>query len=206
MDAEAWNERYRASELVWSAGPNQFVEAELSELAPGRALDLACGEGRNAIWLAQRGWDVTAVDFAEAGLDKGRRLSEGLDIEWVRADATTWRDPSGRGYDVVVLAYLQLLADQRRAAVRAGYGSTRVGGTFFLVAHDTSNLTDGTGGPTDAAVLMTAEDVLADLGGETFEVRRAGRVAREVGGHGHVHDSEPTRTAWDCLVRVLRLA
>ena len=56
MDAEAWNERYRDSELVWSAGPNQFVEAELSGLTPGRALDLAAGEGRNAIWLARRGW------------------------------------------------------------------------------------------------------------------------------------------------------
>src|SRR5262249_51809762 len=96
MDAEAWNERYRARELVWSAGPNQFVEAELSELPTGRALDLACGEGRNAIWLAQRGWQVTAVDFAEAGLDKGRQLSEGLDIDWARADATTWHDPTGQ--------------------------------------------------------------------------------------------------------------
>ena len=206
MDSEAWNERYRASELVWSAGPNQFVEAELSELPAGRALDLACGEGRNAIWLAQRGWQVTAVDFAEAGLDKGRRLSEGLAIDWVRADATTWHDPAGPGYDVVLLAYLQLVAEERRAAVRSGYASVRVGGTFLLVAHDTSNLTEGTGGPTDAAVLMTAQDVLEDLGGETFEVHSAGRVPREVGGHGHVHDPEPTRTAWDCLVRVRRLA
>jgi SAM-dependent methyltransferase len=206
MDAEEWNERYRASELVWSAGPNQFVEAELADLPPGHALDLACGEGRNAIWLARRGWQVTAVDFAEAALDKGRTLSEGLDIDWVCADATTWQDPAGQEYDVCVLAYLQLLRGARRAAVRNGYGSVRVGGTFLLVAHDTTNLTEGTGGPTDAAVLMTAEDVLADLGGETFEVQRAGRVPRMVGGPEHVHDPAPARTAWDCLVRVVRRA
>jgi 2-polyprenyl-3-methyl-5-hydroxy-6-metoxy-1,4-benzoquinol methylase len=63
MDAQAWDERYTASELLWSATPNQFVAAELSDLAPGRAVDLAAGEGRNALWLAERGWHVTAVDF-----------------------------------------------------------------------------------------------------------------------------------------------
>jgi SAM-dependent methyltransferase len=204
MDAEAWNERYRDSELVWSAGPNQFVEAELGGLPPGRAVDLAAGEGRNAIWLARRGWQVTAVDFAQAGLDKGRILADGLDIEWICGDATTWA--GGSEYDVCLLAYLQLPAEERRAAVRAGYRSLRVGGTFLLVAHDTTNLTEGTGGPTDVAVLMTAEDVLADLRGETFEVQRAERVARHVGGGEHVHDAAPSATAWDCLVKLVRRA
>lgn len=201
MDAEGWNERYLASELVWSAGPNQFVESELSDLPPGRAVDLACGEGRNAIWLARRGWEVTAVDFAQAGLDKGRTLAGDLEIDWVCADATTWSSPSA--YDVCVLAYLQLPPDARRAAVRHGYDALRVGGTFLLVAHDSTNLTEGTGGPQDPDVLMTAEDVLTDLGGATYEVQHAGRVARVVAdGHGE----EPSATAWDCLVRLRRLA
>jgi SAM-dependent methyltransferase len=200
MDAQGWNERYLASELVWSAGPNQFVEAELADLVPGRAVDLAAGEGRNAIWLARRGWQVTAVDFAQAGLDKGRMIAGDLPVEWVCADATTW---SGEGYDVCLLAYLQLPAAERRAAARNGFASLKVGGTFLLVAHDSTNLTEGTGGPQDPAVLMTAEDVLGDLGGEVFEVQRAGRVARQVGdGHGE----EPAATAWDCLVRVVRRA
>lgn len=204
MDAEGWNERYRASELVWSAGPNQFVEAELSDLPPGRALDLAAGEGRNAIWLARRGWQVTAVDFAQAGLDKGRTIGVGLDIAWVCADATTWRcGPDEPAYDVALLAYLQVTAEDRRAAVRAAFGCLREGGTLLLVAHDSTNLTEGTGGPQDPSVLMTAEDVLADLGGETFEVQRAGRVPRLVAdGHGE----QPASTAWDCLVRVVRRA
>jgi SAM-dependent methyltransferase len=191
VDAEGWNERYRASELVWSAGPNQFVEAELADVPPGRALDLAAGEGR------------TAVDFAQAGLDKGRTIAAelgDLPIEWVCADATNW---IGEGYDVCLVAYLQLAAAERRAAVRNGFASLRVGGTFLLVAHDATNLTEGTGGPQDPSVLMTAEDVLADLGGEVFEVQRAGRVARLV---GDGHREEPAATAWDCLVRVERRA
>lgn len=201
VDAEAWNERYRAGELIWSAGPNRFVEAELAGLPPGRALDLAAGEGRNAIWLARRGWRVTAVDFSQAGLDKGRTIADAadseLDIEWVCADATTWSaEPA---YDVSLIAYLQLVRAERRAAVRNAYACLRTGGTFLLVAHDSTNLTEGTGGPQDAAVLMSAEDILADLGGETFEVQRAGRVTREV--------SLPDggiATALDCLVRLVR--
>ena len=210
MDAVEWNERYRASALVWSAGPNQFVEAELTDLPPGRAVDLAAGEGRNAIWLARRGWQVTAVDFAQSGLDKGRTIAdqgEDLDVSWVCADATTWqRGADEPAYDLCLVAYLQLAAAERREAVRRGFRSLGVGGTFLLVAHDSSNLTKGTGGPTDPAVLMTAEDVLADLGGESFEVVRAERVPREVGGPEHVHDPTDATTAWDCLVRVVRRA
>jgi SAM-dependent methyltransferase len=199
VDAEAWNERYRASELVWSAGPNQFVAAELSGLPPGRALDLACGEGRNAIWLARQGWQVTAVDFAQAGLDKGRMLAEALDVAWVCADATAWQGDAS--YDVCLVAYLQLAAAERGAAVRNAYDSVRTGGTFLWVSHDLSNFSEGVGGPTDPAVLMTAEDVLTDLGGRAFEVQQAGRVARMVA-DGHREDSADT--AWDCLVRVVR--
>jgi SAM-dependent methyltransferase len=197
MDAEMWNERYRATELVWSATPNQFVEAELADLPPGRAVDLAAGEGRNAIWLARRGWQVTAVDFAQAALDKGRQLAGELPVEWVCADATTWSDDAS--YDLCVVAYLQLVADERRAAVRQGFASLRAGGTFLLVAHDTSNLTEGVGGPQDASVLMTADDVLADLAGEDVDVVRAERVSREVG-----QPDGSTRTAYDALVRVVR--
>ena len=197
MDAEAWDERYRDSELVWSAGPNQFVEAELAGIPPGRALDLAAGEGRNAIWMARQGWSVTAVDFAQAGLDKGRTLAGELPVEWVCADATTWhRDGS---YDVCVIAYLQLPADERRAAVRNAFASVRVGGTLLLVAHDATNLTEGVGGPQYPEVLMTAEEVLGDLDGERFEVERAERVSREV-----LQPDGRTRTAYDALVRVVR--
>ncbi|WP_459974419.1 class I SAM-dependent methyltransferase, partial [Nocardioides pyridinolyticus] len=188
MDAQAWDERYAASELVWSAGPNQFVAAELADLPPGRALDLAAGEGRNAIWLARQGWEVTAADFSQVALDKGRRLTGDTAVRWVCADATRWDERSA--YDLVVVAYLQLAAAERAAALLAAYHALWPGGTLLVVAHDLSNLTEGTGGPQDPVVLYTAEDVLADLAGEGFDTLRAERVARTVG-------DEPARVAWD---------
>ncbi len=199
MDASAWDARYAESELVWSAGPNQFVAAECAGLAPGRALDLAAGEGRNAIWLAERGWAVTAVDFSQVALDKGRTLAGGADVEWVCADATRWRGDDT--VELTVVAYLQLPAAERRAAVRAGVAALRAGGTFLLVAHDSTNLAEGPGGPQDAAVLYTAEDVLGDLDGIDVQVERAERVARVV---EPGHRGEPAATAYDCLVRLQR--
>jgi SAM-dependent methyltransferase len=199
VDAQAWDERYAASELVWSAGPNQFVAAEVADLPPGRALDLAAGEGRNAIWLARRGWEVTASDFSQVALDKGRRLAGDTVVRWVCADATRWDEQAA--YDLVVVAYLQLPAGERAAALRAAYDALRPGGTLLVVAHDSTNLTEGTGGPQDATVLYTAEDVLADLDGEDFDTLRAERVARTV---GDSHGEEPAQVAWDCLVRLVR--
>ena len=197
MDAKAWDARYAAPELVWSLTPNQFVAAELADLPPGRAVDLAAGEGRNAIWLAERGWDVTAVDFSRVALAKGRELAGDAAIEWVCADATTWR--SDAAYDLAVIAYLQLAADGRRAAVRRAFHALRPGGTFFLVSHDATNLLLGSGGPQDPSVLMTAEDVLGDLGGEDFEVIRADRVTRQV-----ERPDGSAATALDALVRLER--
>jgi SAM-dependent methyltransferase len=208
MDATAWDERYAASELVWSVGPNQFVAAECADLPPGRALDLAAGEGRNAIWLTRHGWAVTAVDFAQAGLDKGRQLAGDLEIDWVHGDAVTGSgldklDHRGtglddRGFDLVVIAYLQLPVDERRQALRRAFGLLTEGGTFLLVAHDSTNLGEGVDGPQDPSVLLSAQDVLDDLAGESFDVVRAERVDRIV------EKPEGPRTARDALVRLIR--
>ena len=200
MDAHDWDDRYAAAELVWSVEPNQFVaREELTDLPAGRAVDLAAGEGRNAIWLARRGWDVTAVDFSQVALDKGRRLASEQRLAGRCAGSAPTRPPgrpTGR-YDLAVVAYLQLPAEQRRAAVRRAFDALRPGGTFLLVAHDSTNLTEGTGGPQDPAVLMTAEDVLADLGDRSFEVVRAERVARTVERRARrASRPAPPGTAW----------
>ena len=88
MQREDWDRRYSGRELIWTAEPNRFLVAETSDLPPGRALDVACGEGRNAIWLAERGWRVTGVDFSEVALAKAARLaaSRGVEGEWIPAD------------------------------------------------------------------------------------------------------------------------
>lgn len=199
MDASQWNERYATAEYVWKADPNIFLVSETTELAPGRALDLACGEGRNAVWLAEQGWDATGVDFSDAGLGKGRRLAHdrGVEVEWVRADATAWEPPTD-GYDLVAVFYLQLPADGRRRAMGIAGRALAPGGTLLVVAHDSANLTGGVGGPQDPAVLYTADDVLADLAaaGIDVTVERAETVERLVAG--------ADRPALDCLVRAHR--
>ena len=200
MDAAGWDARYAEVDQVWSSGPNQFVEAELRDLPPGNALDLACGEGRNAIWLAEQGWKVTAIDFSSVGVDRGRSRADGLPISWVVGDVLTVDLPQT---DLAVLAYLQLPADQRRSVVRRAFAALSPGGSLFVVAHDSSNLTEGTGGPQDPSVLYTADDLIEDLAGEKFDVVRAERVARRVpvdDGHG----GDTGATAWDALVRVVR--
>ena len=202
MDASAWDERYAAVDQVWSRGPNQFVEAALTGLQAGEALDLACGEGRNALWLAGLGWQVTAVDFSRVAVERGRRLADeaGLDVTWVVGDVLTAVLPD---VDLVVVAYLQLPQDQRRQAVRRAWDRLRPHGTFLFVAHDATNLAEGTGGPQDPAVLCTAQDVLDDLAGAAgVEVVRAERVARMVQGEDE-HGGTAQRVAWDALVHLV---
>ena len=198
MDARSWDERYAAAEQVWSTTPNAFVASAVADLPPGDALDLACGEGRNAIWLAGRGWRVVASDFSAVAVDRARRLAGDLEIDWRVADARVADLPE---VDLVVVAYLHLPADERTAVVRRAWSALRPGGTFFLVAHDATNLTEGTGGPQDASVLYTAEDVLADLADRDAVVVRAERVAREVTATDD-HGGEEHRTAWDALVHL----
>jgi SAM-dependent methyltransferase len=200
MQAEDWDERYRGRDYVWSTEPNLFLPGEVAGLAPGRALDLACGEGRNAVWLATQGWTVTGVDFSGAGLAKGARLAgeAGVEVRWVRADATTWEPDDA--FDLVAVFYLQLPAPQRRAALGVAARALAPGGTLVVVAHDLSNLADGHGGPQDPTVLCTPDDVVADLTGTGVgvEVERAGTVGRTV-----TTDDGP-RTAIDHLVRAHR--
>ncbi|MGA7910688.1 MAG: class I SAM-dependent methyltransferase, partial [Candidatus Dormiibacterota bacterium] len=111
MKSQEWDQRYATTDLIWGAGPNRFLVAEVDGLSPGRALDLGCGEGRNAIWLAQRGWQVSGVDFSEAGLDKARHLAveRGVEVTWVRADLLDYQPDHG-AFDLVIVMYIQLPA------------------------------------------------------------------------------------------------
>ncbi|HVN52094.1 MAG TPA: class I SAM-dependent methyltransferase [Acidimicrobiales bacterium] len=199
MDADDWNERYSTAEYVWKADPNRLLVEQVTGLEPGRALDLACGEGRNAVWLAEQGWRVTGVDFSDVGLDKGRRLAadRGVTVDWVRADATTWSPPT-EGFDLVAVFYLQLPPDQRRQAIGVAGRALAPGGTLLVVAHDTANLEGGTGGPQDPAVLYAPPDVVDDLvtAGVEISVEAADTVERPVAG--------ADRPALDCLVRLRR--
>jgi SAM-dependent methyltransferase len=195
MDAAGWDARYREHDLVWGIQPNRWVEQELATERPGIALDLACGEGRNALWLAELGWTVTAVDFSAVAIEKARALGTGRrPVTWVVADALTYQTPDP--VDLALLCYLQLPADERRTAVRSAAASLARGGTLLVIAHDSANLTEGTGGPQDATVLYTAEDVRDDLAGTDLVVTRAEAVYRPVEG--------APRPAVDVLLRARR--
>ncbi len=202
MDSSEWDARYASADLVWSAGPNMFVEQHASGLPVGRVLDVAGGEGRNALWLASRGWAATLVDFSAVALDRAERLwSERASalgsLVTRRADVTS-ESLGDADQDLVVVAYLQLAADGRRPALRASADAVAPGGRLLVVAHHTDNLADGYGGPQDAAYLYTEADVADDIAGSGLDVVTAQRVAREV-----TTDAGP-RTAWDALLLAVR--
>lgn len=177
MDAEAWDERYRATELLWSAGPNIWVESRLADAAPGRGLDLASGEGRNAIWLAERGWEMTAVDFSGVALERGRRVSD--EVEFIEADVLTWSpEGDGAGFDLVLIAYLQLEAEPLSDVVRRAGTWVDPGGELFMVGHDISNLDEGVGGPQVPEILWDLDLMLEWLG--DLHVVEAGIAKRPV--------------------------
>ena len=199
MDSASWDRRYQGRELVWTAEPNRFLVAETETLAPGRAIDLACGEGRNAIWLAEREWQAVGADFSEVGLQKARELANrrGVNVEWVAADLLDYR-PDPRAFDLVLVFYLQVPTAQRPPILQAAAEAVAPGGTFLLVAHDSTNLEHGHGGPQDPAVLYTPDDVVDDLAGAGLSVERAERVERPV------ETPNGERIAIDALMRAHR--
>ena len=180
MDSSAWDERYaNASGLVWSAEPNRFVVESVSGRSPGSALDVAAGEGRNAVWLAGQGWRVNAVDFSAVAVERGRELAaaRGVTVDWRVADVTAYRPVPG-SYDLVLISYLHLPAAEFAGVLAAARSALRPGGTLVVVGHDLANLDAGTGGPQDASVLLTPEAVVDGLAG--LRIGRAETARRPV--------------------------
>ena len=165
MDRKAWNQRYEGSELVWSAAPNVWVEQLTQNLPTGTALDIAAGEGRNSLWLASRGWQVTAADFSAVALQRARSLAEEQlgpnagRLVTLEVNVETWV-PRARSYDLVLVAYLHLPKAKRTAVMREAVAP---GGALLVVGHDLENLTSGHGGPQSADVLYSASDIVADI-------------------------------------------
>lgn len=187
MSGTDWDERYSGAELVWSAGPNVWVAEVAADLPPGRVLDLAAGEGRNAIWLAKLGWQATAVDFSAVALQRAnsiaaQRLGVGPGtLHTVHANVLDY-DPPEQAFDLVVIAYLQLPEPARRTAIAAAARGVAPGGLLLVVAHDSTNLAQGFGGPKDPAVLYTPAEIADYVADSGLQVRRAETVTRVVAG------------------------
>jgi 2-polyprenyl-3-methyl-5-hydroxy-6-metoxy-1,4-benzoquinol methylase len=182
MDRADWNERYAAEELLWGAEPNRFVAEEFRDVPPrGRALDLACGEGRNAIWLAKLGWVVTAVDYSQVALDRACRLAaeQHADIEWIEADVTSFA-PAAGAFQLVLIAYLQVPQTDSRAVLAHAAAALGLGGTLFMVGHARLNLEQGVGGPRQPEVLWEPAEIRREVAALGLAVQRAEHVRRPV--------------------------
>ena len=189
-----WDERHAAQEPIESSEPDPTLLDGVGGLAPGRAIDLGAGDGRNAVWLASRGWDVTAVDFSQVAIGRGRALAAvaGAHVMWELADLLEWT-PGGRSYDLVMLFFIHLPPDERRDVYTRAAAAVAPGGTLLVVGHDRTNIADGVGGPQDPDVLITPGEVAAALPG--FRIDRAETVRRAPDGRGPI----------DAIVRAVRV-
>jgi ubiquinone/menaquinone biosynthesis C-methylase UbiE len=132
-----WEERYAERDRIWSGNPNQSLVETVGELSPGRALDLGCGEGGDALWLARQGWAVTAVDISSTAVERGRAAAteRGVDgIEWVAADLSRWL-PEGE-FDLVSACFLHSTVELPRTEILRRMADVVVpGGHLLVVGH-----------------------------------------------------------------------
>ena len=161
MDVKFWQARYQESQKTWSGAPNPQLVAEASGLGPGKAIDAGCGEGADAIWLAGRGWMVTAVDFAQAALDRGeaeaRRQGLGDNIAWICEDLASWQPP--REYTLASAQFFHLEPTLRDLALRNLAAAVISGGTLLVVGHNRQDLKTHTGHERHTEVLFDADDI-----------------------------------------------
>lgn len=138
--AEYWDERYRSSEQLFSGAPNGALVSEVAGLPPGHALDVGCGEGGDARWLAERGWQVTAVDVSRVALERAAAaVGDSSRVTWACDDLTVTA-PGAGAFDLVSLQYFPLPHQPGHAALRGLLASVAPGGTLLVVGHDLAGL------------------------------------------------------------------
>jgi SAM-dependent methyltransferase len=178
-DRSSWEERWSRAlrehgDRVAQRPPNAWVTGELASLPPGRALDAGCGHGAEVLWLAARGWQVTAVDFAAAALAHARSTAEAIGpdvaarVEWVEGDLASW-EPARAAYDLVLSLYVHAAHGAEELVRRLGAGVAR-GGTLFLVGHRPVDPTTGAETAAAGQTQVSVEAALAALGQREWEV------------------------------------
>jgi SAM-dependent methyltransferase len=191
-----WEGRYRAAasdgSTLWGTAPNGWVAAQVAALLldAGTAVDVGAGEGRNAFWLAEQGWRVTATDFAPAAVDgmRARAAATGLPVEALITDATTWCAP--QPVDLAVLCYLQLPPEGLAAAIARAADSLAPGGLLLGIWHDREDVARGLAGTMSPFIRTTPEETGAAAVAAGLELVLSDRRDREV----------PTGLACDCLL------
>jgi SAM-dependent methyltransferase len=186
FDEAYWDERYRSAIHLWSREPNRYLVSEASELSPGTALDVGCGEGADAIWLASRGWRVTAMDLSAVALERAAANAAAVGKEiaarivWQHLDVTSWE--SDDRFDLVSAQYIHLPAGQRQPLWQRLAAAVSPGGSLLIVGHHPSDLETTMRRPRHPELLFTGADVVAALDPAGWDV---------------VTDSAPERTATD---------
>src|SRR5450631_1775086 len=189
---EFWDDRYRSAGQLWSGQPNPQFAAQAADLIPGEALEAGCGEGADAIWLARRGWTVTAVDVSAVALERGAGAARAADeaagddvarrITWQREDLLTWV-PEPERFDLVSAQFMHFPPAELAAFHQGLAAAVRPGGTMLLIAHHPEDLHAMRKGRPD--LFWHAEDIAASLDPGRWEVRvaeGAGRSAEDFDG------------------------
>lgn len=175
FDQAFWDARYRSAHSLWSGNPNRHLVTEADGLTPGTALDAGAGEGADAIWLARRGWRVTAVDISGVALERAAEHAAQEDqavaerIQWQRADLLEWQPPD-RAYDLVSAHYLHLPPEPRQALFARLAAAVADGGTLLIVGHHPADLQTTMPRPPQPELFFTGDDLARELGGDGWEI------------------------------------
>lgn len=204
MDEAFLDERYRSSTALWSGRPNPQLVTEAADLVPGAALDVGCGEGADAVWLAERGWRVTAVDLSFVALERAAahavEVSDDVArlIDWVHADLTEWL-PGAATYDLVSAQFTHLRKDPREVLFRRLAASVSAGGTLLIVGHHPSDMQTAVPRPPVLELFFTASDVAALLEPDEWET-----VVSEARARPTLDPDGRTVTIHDAVLRARR--
>ncbi len=199
-----WDKRYGSSSALWSRNPNAHLVAEAADLAPGAALDVGSGEGADAIWLAERGWRVTAVDISTVALQRGAahaaQVGAGVAqrITWLHADLIDWV-PTKASYDLVSAQFMHLPKHPREALFGRLATSVTPGGSLLIVGHHPSDLQTTVSRPPLPELFFTASDVAASLDPHEWDTTvNEARPRTTLDPDGH------TVTVHDAVLRAVR--
>jgi len=190
MDSQDWDTRYKSADNIWSLTPNEFVSQYLEHLPTGSMIDLAGGEGRNALWFASRGWQVENVEFSKVALSKYCDRAIEMDLldrcKATHADVTEDISYALHNVDLGVIAYLHINSTGLGKAIQSLVSNIKPGGTFFGIWHARENLVDGYGGPQDPEVIPTKAEmqealVASGISGASMELKeRRVNVGEEI--------------------------
>ncbi|MBO0834750.1 MAG: class I SAM-dependent methyltransferase [Actinobacteria bacterium] len=194
----AWDERYRSSDALWSGKPNLYLISETSGLSPDSALDAGAGEGADAIWLAERGWHVTAVDISTVALERAaaHAAERGQDIagriDWQHEDLTSWQPAEAR-FHLVSVQYLHLADPERTTVFSRLAAAVAPGGSLLIVGHHPSDLQTTMPRPPMPERFFTGDDIAAMLDDADWDIvtnSAPGRPATDPDGNTvTIHDT-----------------